>query len=226
MCKKLVLVLVLGLLTGVASADVWKIDFQGDRWYVEEGENDMTEPGVHWNIFEVTHATTGPEPVPHMTAPIELPLVNTDGEATEAMFVLNSDSFGQSRHGDAKDQLQGDWIYVKDTWRGVATEPCNWAILGLEPDAQYELIYYHGIDMPDHGIWFNANGVETLIEGVGGEATALVTTDGLGTITGVALARDLGYWSGNWAGLVIVPEPATIALFGLGGLALIRRRRA
>lgn len=57
MCKKLVLVTVLGLLTSVAGANTWKIDFQGDEnhggTYNQTDPVDMTEPGVYWNIFEV-----------------------------------------------------------------------------------------------------------------------------------------------------------------------------
>jgi hypothetical protein len=32
--------------------------------------------------------------------------------------------------------------------------------------------------------------------------------------------------SGNADNLTVIPEPATIALLGLGGLALLRRKRA
>lgn len=58
------------------------------------------------------------------------------------------------------------------------------------------------------------------------------------TITSLSIGNGTNFWirwtngsnnNGNYAGIddlsVVVPEPASLALFSLGGLALVRRRR-
>jgi hypothetical protein len=66
--------------------------------------------------------------------------------------------------------------------------------------------------------WFNANG---LAEGVWDVGNIVTPGTDIGLLEGSYTIK-----GGDTVALTIVPEPATMALLGIGGLALIRRRRA
>ena len=85
-CKILILltalVMTVGFGVSVASAQIWKVDFQGDEnhnsTYGQNGPRDYTEPGVYWNIFEVAgFSAVGATDV--STPPTSMNLLDTEG---------------------------------------------------------------------------------------------------------------------------------------------------
>lgn len=102
-----------------------------------------------------------------------------------------------------------------------------WGLTGLTPNGTYNITFFEGSD---------PGGASSTVDGFGaGTADAEgdydfigVTADGTGKITGTWDGTDNtvgGRQSYGGMQFELVPEPSTAALLGLGGLALILRRR-
>jgi hypothetical protein len=223
-CKILILltVLVITLCFGVSvtSAQVWKVDFQGDEnhnsTYGQNGPRDYTEPGVYWNMFEVAgFSAVGATNV--STPPISMNLLDADGNDHGVTLTILTDSWGWANEGTL-DDLWGDYLIILNA-HGATSDPTDWEIAGLSPNTLCDLTYYHRANISGRGLNFVANGVETTVISTsdGYIATASVMTDASGKITGTADSD--GYNEGCWSGLVIAiiptarnPEPADGAI--------------
>jgi len=223
-CKILILltalVMTVGFGVSVASAQIWKVDFQGDEnhnsTYGQNGPRDYTEPGVYWNIFEVAgFSALGATNV--STPPTSMNLLDTEGNDQGVTLTILTDAWGWANEGTL-DDLWGDYLIILNA-QGATSDPTDWEITGLSPNALCELTYYHRANIAGRGLNFVANGVETTVISTsdGYMATASVKTDASGKITGTADSD--GYSEGCWAGLVIAiiptarnPQPADGAI--------------
>jgi hypothetical protein len=215
-----VLVITLCFGVSVTSAQIWKVDFQGDEnhnsTYGQNGPRDYTEPGVYWNMFEVAgFSAVGATNV--STPPISMNLLDADGNDHGVTLTILTDSWGWANEGTL-DDLWGDYLIILNA-HGATSDPTDWEITGLSPNTLCELTYYHRANISGRGLNFVANGVETTVISTsdGYIATAFVITDASGKITGTADSD--GYNEGCWSGLVIAiiptarnPEPADGAI--------------
>ena len=224
-CKILIflaaLVLTAGFGVSVAGAQTWKVDFQGDEnhnsTYGQNGPRDYTEPGVYWNMFEVTgFSAVGATDV--STPPTSMNLLDTESNDHGVTLTILTDAWGWANEGTL-DDLWGDYLIILNA-QGATSDPTDWEITGLSPDTLCELTYYHRANISGRGLNFVANGVETTVISTidGYMATASVMTDASGKITGTADSD--GYSEGCWAGLVIAiiptarnPQPADGAIY-------------
>jgi len=115
---------------------------------------------------------------------------------------------------------------------GITTGDIPWTITGLANNGVYDMVWYNkntgetrhpntGVAGFDAG---NGIGLSGVRDSEGDQNFSSVQADGSGTITGT------WFYDGNLTAvagvqLIAVPEPTTTALLGLGGLALILRRR-
>ena len=224
-CKILILltalVMTVGFGVSVASAQIWKVDFQGDEnhnsTYGQNGPRDYTEPGVYWNIFEVAgFSAVGATDV--STPPTSMNLLDTEGNDNGVTLTILTDAWGWANEGTL-DDLWGDYLIILNA-QGATSDPTDWEITGLSPNTLCELTYYHRANISSRGLNFVANGVETTVISTsdGYMATASVKTDASGKIAGTADSD--GYNEGCWAGLVIAiipiarnPQPADGAIY-------------
>ncbi|MHC4536157.1 MAG: LamG domain-containing protein [Planctomycetota bacterium] len=202
------LVMIVGFGVSVASAQIWKVDFQGDEnhnsTYGQNGPRDYTEPGVYWNMFEVAgFSAVGATNV--STPPTSMNLLDTEGNDQGVMLTILTDAWGWANEGTL-DDLWGDYLIILNA-HGATSDPTDWEITGLSPNTMCELTYYHRANISGRGLNFLANGVETTVISTsdGYMATASVKTDASGKITGTADSD--GYNEGCWAGLVVAIIP-------------------
>jgi len=214
------LVMTVGFGVSVASAQIWKVDFQGDEnhngTYGQNGPRDYAEPGVYWNIFEVAgFSAVGATNV--STPPTSMNLLDTEGNDHGVTLTILTEAWGWANEGTL-DDLWGDYLIILNA-QGATSDPTDWEITGLSPNTLCELTYYHRANIGGRGLNFVANGVETTVISTsdGYMAKASVKTDASGKITGTADSD--GYSEGCWAGLVIAiiptardPQPADGAI--------------
>ena len=202
----------------VSDTAQWNIDFQGDEnhnnTYGQTDPVDYSEPGVHWNIFEVA-ALRAPWPGPtnYATNP-SMDLADDEGnfgvgKSSLVKFSIVGDAYGWAG-GAGDDPLTGDYLIILNDF-GVTNDPLMWRIIGLAPSTTYRLTYYHRANDLNRGINFVANGIATTVVDTAGldVASAWVTTDWVGRITGTAAADSYDYSEGNWSALTISTVAAT-----------------
>jgi len=148
---------------------------------------------------------------PQSFATIEGP-VFTINPAGSAQMSVNHTAFTNNN------VLRGDYY-----WADSNVIP--WELTGLAANGTYNITFFEGTD---------PGGAVSTIGGVLGTADAErdydftgVTADGTGKITGTWNDTPDVANRASWGGMQfeLVPEPSTTALLGLGGLALILRRR-
>ena len=164
-----------------------------------------------------------------------LNLVDSGGNATTVDFTTSMGSRNQNA-GFGPDDLTNQGYYSTNDDVNVATA----TISGLGINQSYELLFYHAANNPTE--IETANGVSPEdFTGITTAANTFVYADGFGAANGHFL-----YYSSVSAGpsgeieilmsgggfetvtgfqIRSVPEPSSTALLGLGGLALMLRRR-
>ncbi len=180
------------------------------------GPEPITGVGQFWNAFVVAaHDAISTNPA--------MALVDSNGNPTPVTFSINGTVSGFNYAGT----LQEDYLFIS---AGAADPSINWALEGLEPNWLYEMYLYGGhFSTRDSSMLIDTDGDGSLADetpfilGTAG-AYAEFLSSPEGTLIG--LMNSLGH-EGNWAGFQLyqTPEPTTLALLGLGGLALLRRRR-
>lgn len=201
----------LGLSGGSAMAEVINIDFQTDGGIVYVGTGAAPDAGTFWNAVSHSGASN---------------LTASDGVTVTSVSV-------------ALTGLGGDFFYelgpANDLMRERFYDPGTVTISGLDPNGTYDLYIYGN----QYRSQFEVPGLPAEIAGgnpgvapwVEGEAGQYVKLEGARpTLAGdlvITVSRP-GTASYDWAviaGLqvVSVPEPATLSLLALGGLALISR---
>lgn len=230
-------------ISGMASATTIQIDIQGTNsggFASQDGPIAAAAPGT-WNIVNVQAADGNPSS--STAGPVVLTgLLDDTGVATGVGFSLDNNASTllgwAGRSSENTDGLTSDYLlFTGGDVLDVDTGGTSFSITGLTANTQYFLTFYSGLtpNNINRGVEFFANGVSTQVFADDGLAdpngnsvsTIAVISDGSGVIGGSANNITLSLPEGNWAGLVIsdVPEPGSLALLGLGGLMLYRRRR-
>jgi hypothetical protein len=224
MNKQIKTILPLAALAGLAvsaNAAVTSIDFDSGNG-VQSGEpthtQGMTLPGQVGPWYTLTNPGSG------NTASV------TMGDVT---FRMNTNEVANSWYKHTSNVLREDFFYLND-----GQGPANWELTGLTPNGIYDIICYGRYD-PNYGGYrgggmsVNGGTVQTKDNGKDTDTTinegdwnfANVQADGAGKIYGSLSHIDDGFAEFGGIQFELVPEPSTTALLGLGGLALILRRR-
>ncbi len=218
--KKLCIVLAVSVIAGNASAII-NVDLGDIESYnTFSGQGVYADPGNDtWNVFGATgwdDITTGP-------------LLGSDGTVTGVSMTVSAG--GNWRYGNSNAMLK-DYAFTSMGDRDVRTI----RISGLAAGSEYTLYLYGAGDVWDQGTAFTFGGNTAHTTGYTGSGyvpganyvVMSATADGFGNIAGSwtnsTLTASYNQY-GAFNGIQIVPEPATLVLFGLGGV-LIRRRRA
>ena len=194
------------LCASAASAAVINIDMQGAVYSgvgVAPGDT-----GIVWNAA-VNGGTKA--------------LLSSTGAATSVTFTTDAmNEIGSGRPND----LMNSYIYTS------RYNDRSFSIAGLAASTAYDLYIYSAPNNTDSTFTFGAQSI-TLS---GTDATSAgfvlsdwgkltVTSSGTGTIAGVLSAAGSGNYTAFNGLQISVPEPTTLAVLGLSGLALMRRRR-
>ena len=209
--------------TSASQAAVVNVDFNGHQ--APQSTNDYTGVDANgpiasdntWNYIDTT-GTAG---------------AYTAGGLT---FTLGTGWLAYSAQGGAINNLSGDRIYTTST--------ATMTISGLVDGGTYNLALLNALGSVTHASWDATIGMDTKSVSAASSAPgtgngALTFTDGVthalfsdvvatgGSITFTADYTGASGGAAALAGLQIeaVPEPSTTALLGLGGFALIFRRR-
>ena len=205
-----------------ANAAVTSIDFNVGASATHTGEADnsaglVLTGATTWNAFTLASSSGQEQSITTAEGPTFT--INPGGGGT-AFLVLN-------QIGGAANDLRGDMIAKND----VGDIP--WELTGLDPNGLYSLVFF---GHPNYVPNTYPDGSITTIDGVGTGATAgasewdydFTNVQAVGGEISGTFVSPAG-WN-TWSGLQfeqtgVVPEPSTTALLGLGGLALILRRR-
>ncbi len=225
MRSTLATVLALALLAAAANAAPISIDFDSNN-VVQSGEpthnEGMTLPGQVGDWHKLSTPASG------VTGSV------TIGDVTFRLNTNNTTSTKYRDVGYTGSLVRGDFFYLNAGW-----DPADWELTGLTPNGIYDIICY-GRYNPNHGGYrgggMSVNGGVVQTKDNGKDTSAIaeegdwnfedVTADGTGRIYGTLSHVVDGF--AEFAGIQFqeIPEPATMALVGLGGLVMLRRRRA
>ena len=189
--------------------------YSGQGAYADTGND-------HWNQLSISDS--GTQSMSNLTA--------SDGTTETTIDVTSIGQGGHARDGYINGLLSDGHVHV------TAIE-----IDGLDDSKTYDLVFYSTFD--NFATEFTIDGVTKSCEGsptsatyqenfVDGETYVLfegVSTDGLGGIdvivgnsyTHATTGTNFTFFSGMQ--IVEVPEPATMSLLALGGIAMLRRRK-
>jgi hypothetical protein len=189
-----------------------------------------SEGAKRWNTVGTTGTTT--------------PLVDSSNTPTTITFAItNANDGGGSVFGRATDWTAGtnDALVVDGRYRLQETGATiiTTTISGLALNTNYDLLVYHADDSVSETVTLNSVAGSDFTGSVGstGYVDAFdtltgsdfwyfssINSGGSGVLT-IRSAGTTGYNTITGFQLQAIPEPSTTALLGLGGLALILRRR-
>jgi len=185
-----------------------------------------------WNPLQVPHWGTV-TPAQSFSS-----LVDADGNPTPVGFSVTGPLSAYNNNYGNVDSIREDYFLFGGGVPNVTTT-LEWAITGLAPGGAYELYVYGAqVGTADRSFQMlvdtdgDGSLVGELIQTVdaAGQLFSSITAGPGGEIMGQAL-RPTG--EGNWGGWQLyetgapmIPEPTSLALLGLGALALARRRRS
>lgn len=226
--KKLVMMLVaVVVLCGAAQADLINVDFThaGGSYGVMSGAAATGAAGDVWNGYQ-PEADFGGYGGGTYTA-----LLDSTGTATAVSLTMGAVSgwgssyTGNPDFGDPLNSLMRDSAFIFPGWTSTAT------ISGLTPNAAYTLYLYGVSDNAGQNSTFTVDGVSKLaassdLVGPLTEGEDYVVFTGNTGAGSIDLALDGGgsFCSFNGFQLAVVPEPATMALLGLGAVLLRRKK--
>ena len=222
----------------------WWIGTEGHEWpgnetyaqFAWNDADDMLYVGVQTNQNYLDYGDPGATPpLPpgediggHMVLGVGLP----GGDPTTAVgctqLMFDLDGIGASGIVNIGNEIQ----YFKDTygittWAGGGTTGVQGGAITTGTDAS-DMVTTYEVAIPLWANWTVMTNKQALSIGTMVDLYGVMETKLEGTLgTGLNDAGNAGYYMGNWdvaAEITLVPEPATIALLGLGGLALLRKR--
>ena len=205
-----------GVVVNLDISNSGSLQYSGQGAYADVGND-------HWNRLNIP-GTTGTISMANLTA--------SDGTTATTIDVTSVGQGGHARTGYTNGLLRDGHVHVTAV-----------NIDGLDDSKTYDLVFYNTFD--NFAAEFTIGGVTKSCDGaptsapyqenfVDGETYVLfegVSTDGSGGIDVTVANTDTHATSGNnftfLPGIQIaeVPEPATMSLLALGGMAMLRRRK-
>jgi len=230
------------VLAGLTNAAVLRVDFNGS--FGSEPDNSvwtydgagLLGTGTFWNGAEVWDLTGGETSYNQITEVYPGPGYLLDDGVTDAQvtITLGHVSFGENAVAEGwsgNNDLLADFIDSESRFTDDGLSYIDITISGLIPGSVYRVAGYgcHTGTLGVGGIW-TANGVGPM-DLSSGVADSGILENVIADVNGVIaihVDHDTSYPGTtvvNGLELEVVPEPMTIGLLSLGGLALLRRRR-